>query len=61
MPRMKLNKYFAAFFFIILLFSFRSKLISQELITDRPDITESAVTVPIGDLQIEDGFLFGNQ
>lgn len=32
---------------------------SQEIITDRPDQTESAVTVPKGSLQIESGVLFG--
>lgn len=32
---------------------------SQEIVTDRPDQTESAVTVPKGSLQIESGVLFG--
>lgn len=31
----------------------------QELVTDRPDQTESSVTVPKGSLQIESGFLLG--
>lgn len=33
----------------------------SELITDRPDITESAAVVPINTLQIETGFMFQKQ
>lgn len=32
--------------------------LAQELVTDRPDQTESSVTVPKGSLQIESGLLF---
>ena len=32
-----------------------------ELITDRPDVTESAVTVPTGSFQVETGFSFQQQ
>jgi len=31
---------------------------TEDLVTDRPDQTESAVTVPLGTLQIENGFSF---
>jgi hypothetical protein len=48
-------------FLLIFLFIINVKIFSQEIITDRPDITESAVTVPRGDFQIENGFLFENQ
>lgn len=45
------------FTFILLL---SSQLVQgQELVTDRPDQTESSVTVPKGSLQIESGFLLG--
>lgn len=33
---------------------------AQELVTDRPDQTESSVTVPKGSLQVESGLQFGN-
>jgi Putative MetA-pathway of phenol degradation len=55
----RLNLKLLLLLFILTLF--RVKMFAQELITDRPDITESAVTVPTGDFQIEDGFLFENQ
>lgn len=42
-------------FFIIL---FNIGLYSQSLVTDRPDQTESAVTVPLNSLQIETGFAY---
>ncbi|MDP3582727.1 MAG: transporter, partial [Ignavibacteria bacterium] len=32
-----------------------------ELITDRPDVTESAVAVPVGSFQVESGFSFQQQ
>ena len=35
------------------------KVFSQDLVTDRPDQTESSVTIPAGSLQIETGFLLG--
>jgi hypothetical protein len=41
-----------------LLIIFSSQYSAQELITDRPDQTESAVTVPINSLQIETGFAY---
>ncbi|PLX17502.1 MAG: transporter [Salinivirgaceae bacterium] len=45
-------------FFIILFISINGYLFSQnELVTDRPDQTESSVTVPLKSLQIETGFL----
>ncbi len=56
--RMNKNKFLALLLFIIILISFENNLFAQELITDRPDITESAVTIPLNDVQIEDGFLF---
>ena len=34
--------------------------LAQEIVTDRPDQTESSSTVPINSLQIEAGFLLGN-
>lgn len=33
------------------------QIVAQELVTDRPDQTESAVVVPLGSLQIESGLL----
>lgn len=42
------------------LFLFPVNFFAQELVTDRPDQTESAVTVPLGSLQIETGFLYEN-
>ncbi len=57
----KANLYFVTPFLIIALLTFKGKLNAQELITDRPDVTESAVTVPLGDFQIENGFLFESQ
>jgi hypothetical protein len=46
------------FLFILLIIS--SQGLSQDLVTDRPDQTESSVTVPFGSLQIETGMLFGS-
>jgi len=37
-----------------------SQIAAQDLITDRPDQTESAVTVPLNSLQIETGFVYEN-
>jgi Putative MetA-pathway of phenol degradation len=59
--RKELHQYCAFLSLFILLLLFSSKSLAQELVTDRPDITESAVTVSTGDLQIEDGFLFESQ
>jgi hypothetical protein len=42
----------------ILLFLFSLHSYSQGIITDRPDQTESAVTVPLKSLQVETGFLY---
>lgn len=39
---------------------FYSSDFAQELVTDRPDQTESAVTVPLHSLQIETGFVYEN-
>lgn len=44
--------------FLMILFLFIPFIHSQELITDRPDQTESAVTVPVNSLQVETGFLY---
>jgi outer membrane putative beta-barrel porin/alpha-amylase len=46
-----------AFLVIILMVSYSIQ--AQELITDRPDQTESSSTVPKGSLQIESGVLLG--
>jgi hypothetical protein len=43
---------------LFLLSVFISQLSAQELVTDRPDQTESAVTVPLNSLQIETGFVY---
>lgn len=45
---------------IIPLLIFSQELLTQDLITDRPDQTESAVTVPLYSLQIESGFVYEN-
>ena len=55
---MKLYKTITILFFTILLFTVQVK--SQDLVTDRPDQTESSVTVPKGKLQIESGMLFSS-
>ncbi len=39
--------------------SFSTDIIAQSIITDRPDMTESAFTVPVSSLQIETGFGIG--
>ncbi len=57
---MKVKPSILIFLFIAFSF-FESNLIAQELITDRPDITESAIAMYPGYLQIEDGFVFENQ
>lgn len=51
-----LNSSVLIFFLINLLFI--PEIYSQKLVTDRPDQTESAVTVPLNSLQIETGFLY---
>lgn len=45
-------------FFFITLFSESIAETEPELITDRPDITESATVVPMKRLQIESGFIY---
>lgn len=45
--------------FLILLFTTSITSIGQQIITDRPDQTESSSTVPKGSLQIESGLLLG--
>lgn len=50
---MKLFSVTCLFIFFIL------HAMGQELVTDRPDQTESSVTIPKGSLQIESGFLLG--
>lgn len=42
----------------LMVFSF--KLTAQDLVTDRPDQTESSSTIPKNSIQIEAGFLSGN-
>ena len=44
--------------FIITFLSLSSTIFSQDIITDRPDQTESPNTLNKGNLQIESGFLF---
>ncbi len=52
-----INIHFAALIIFTFLTNVFAQETSPELITDRPDITESASTVPTGLLQIETGFL----
>ena len=54
---MKIPKF--AYFLLLIVLSFFESF-GQELITDRPDQTESSVSVPKKSLQIEFGFLYGN-
>jgi hypothetical protein len=42
----------------LIIFLLIPQLFAQDLITDRPDQTESAVTVPLNSLQIETGFVY---
>jgi hypothetical protein len=44
---------------LIVLFFFYHTSFSQSIVTDRPDQTESSVTVPAGSLQIESGMILG--
>ncbi len=44
---------------LVLAFLFAGKLSAQQIVTDRPDQTESSSTVGLGNLQIESGFLIG--
>ena len=44
--------------FIILLLSIFNSVFSQNIITDRPDQTESPNTLNKGNLQIESGYLY---
>lgn len=49
-------------FIIMIIFYFSSKAQNvQEIVTDRPDITESAIVVPLNSIQIETGFNFQKQ
>lgn len=45
---------------IIVLLIFCLGIKAQQIVTDRPDQTESSTTVPLKSLQIESGILFGN-
>lgn len=45
---------------ILALISFSFDLSAQEIITDRPDQTESSTTIPFKSFQIESGILVGN-
>lgn len=49
---------FLLFSSVLLAFSQNDSI--PELVTDRPDATESSSTVPLGSLQIESGFIFTN-
>ena len=52
---------FKLLIFIVLAFILSHyKIFAQELVTDRPDQTESSVTVPIRSLQIEGGLSFAS-
>ena len=53
-----MKQYFSIFFLIIALLFFKCELIAQEIEADRPDQTESPVTVPVKVLQIETGFTY---
>ena len=57
----KVQKQLCPFPKIVLLFLFlmNSIIYGQELITDRPDQTESSSTIPVRSLQIESGLLLG--
>jgi hypothetical protein len=60
---MRLLKYFA-FVLCIVLIIFSDELQAQDqtsLVTDRPDITESAIVIPINTFQIETGFKYQKQ
>lgn len=46
-------------YFLIIAILIAGKLNAQQIITDRPDQTESSSTVPKGSLQIESGLLIG--
>ncbi|WP_462281069.1 transporter [Salinivirga cyanobacteriivorans] len=48
-------------FFIVLAFVVQAQENVPVLITDRPDQTESSVTVPVKSLQIETGFMLANE
>lgn len=54
---MPLKKLFTLFIFVLLYFGANA----QELVTDRPDQTESSCTVPLKSFQIETGFLLQNE
>jgi hypothetical protein len=47
------------FLSLILLTLFSLEISAQELVTDRPDQTESSVTIPLNSFQIETGLLTG--
>ena len=54
-------KYLKIMYLIFIIFftqSFLMQINAQDLITDRPDITESAVTVPFHFVQIETGYQY---
>ncbi len=47
---------------IMIIFYFDSEAQNiQELVTDRPDVTESAIVVPVNSVQVETGFNFQKQ
>ncbi len=56
---MRRSKYLICFFILFFVLpDLSAQKMPGQIITDRPDITESASTVPRGYLQIENGFLF---
>lgn len=58
---MKTKIKFISLLIIFFCASVFSQTVIPELITDRPDVTESAVTVPTGSFQVETGFSFQQQ
>ena len=52
-------RFFSTFtFFVLIFFGTETFAQIQDLVTDRPDQTESALVVPVNSLQIETGFSF---
>lgn len=47
------------FLIVVIFFVSNLNIYGQSIVTDRPDQTESSVTVPKGSLQIESGMIFG--
>lgn len=58
---MKTKINFISLLIIFFCTSVFSQTVIPELITDRPDVTESALAVPVGSFQVESGFSFQQQ